>query len=305
MLAERPQRARHQLQHPFGLRAAARVRGGAARCARRRARRRNPAALAAERGALPEPRGEGLAAIDPRDPAARRRPHAVEAWSLRVDGAPELLFERTHAYNRLVFSPMSVVAHDDVHLFESIQRGLAADGNEWVSLHRGFEPRRARSSGTRDTNGTNELLMRNQFRAWATFHGSRRMTSAVSARAIDVALERELADLVATRRACSTPAATTNGSRCSPTTAATGCRCWAPRRPTRFRQLARLRGQAAAHAADRAAEESARAFAASAAAAASTCCSDSIVEAADDPAQRAHASCGRRSSTSRRAASTS
>ena len=35
------------------------------------------------------------------------------------------------------------------------------------------------------------------------------------------------------RRRCSMPAASTNGSRCSPTTAATGCRCRAPRRPIR------------------------------------------------------------------------
>jgi phenylpropionate dioxygenase-like ring-hydroxylating dioxygenase large terminal subunit len=91
----------------------------------------------------------------------------VEAWSLRVVGAPELLFERTLAYNRLVFSPMSVVAHDDVHLFESIQRGLAAGGNEWVSLHRGFDAAELADRSARDTNGTNELLMRNQFRAWA------------------------------------------------------------------------------------------------------------------------------------------
>jgi len=95
----------------------------------------------------------------------------VEAWSLRVVGAPPLLFERTLAYNRLVFSPMSVVAHDDVHLFESIQRGLAADGNEWVSLHRDFDPAEL-EGGARDTNGTNELLMRNQFRAWARFMGA-------------------------------------------------------------------------------------------------------------------------------------
>ena len=49
----------------------------------------------------------------------------VEAWSFRADGAPDLLFERAMTYNRLVFSPMSMVAHDDVHLFESIQQGLA------------------------------------------------------------------------------------------------------------------------------------------------------------------------------------
>ena len=92
----------------------------------------------------------------------------VEAWSFRVEGAPDLLFERSMTYNRLVFSPMSVVAHDDVHLFESIQQGLRGSSNEWVSLHRDFDPAEL-EGGTREVNGTNELLMRNQFRAWATF----------------------------------------------------------------------------------------------------------------------------------------
>jgi len=90
----------------------------------------------------------------------------VEAWSFRVAGAPDVLFERTQTYNRLVFSPMSVVAHDDVHLFESIQRGLHADGNPWVSLHRNFD-RKELEGGTIETKGTSELLMRNQYRAWA------------------------------------------------------------------------------------------------------------------------------------------
>jgi phenylpropionate dioxygenase-like ring-hydroxylating dioxygenase large terminal subunit len=92
----------------------------------------------------------------------------VEAWSFRVVGAPDLLFERSMTYNRLVFSPMSVVAHDDVHLFESIQQGLHAGANEWVSLHRDYDPSEL-AEGTQDVNGTNELLMRNQFRAWAKF----------------------------------------------------------------------------------------------------------------------------------------
>ena len=92
----------------------------------------------------------------------------VEAWAFRAAGAPELLFERAMSYNRLVFSPMSVVAHDDVHLFESIQQGLRSEGNEWVSLHRGYQSGEAQQ-GAQDTNGTNELLMRNQFRAWADF----------------------------------------------------------------------------------------------------------------------------------------
>jgi phenylpropionate dioxygenase-like ring-hydroxylating dioxygenase large terminal subunit len=92
----------------------------------------------------------------------------VEAWSFRVEGAPELLLERSVTYNRLAFSPMSVVAHDDVHLFQGIQKSLRADGNEWVSLHRGFDAGE-RATPTRDVNGTNEMLMRNQFRAWVRF----------------------------------------------------------------------------------------------------------------------------------------
>jgi hypothetical protein len=92
----------------------------------------------------------------------------IEAWSLRAEGAPDLLFDRSLTYNRLVFSPMSVVAHDDVHLFESIQQGLKAGRNDWVSLHRDFD-RAELEGGTREVNGTNELLMRNQFRAWAQY----------------------------------------------------------------------------------------------------------------------------------------
>ncbi|MDQ7954633.1 MAG: aromatic ring-hydroxylating dioxygenase subunit alpha [Pseudomonadota bacterium] len=90
----------------------------------------------------------------------------VEAWSLRAEGAPELMLQRSMSYNRLVFSPMSVVAHDDVHLFESMQQGLRGEGNEWVSLHRGFAPGE-RSDAVEETSGTDERLMRNQFRAWA------------------------------------------------------------------------------------------------------------------------------------------
>jgi hypothetical protein len=37
-----------------------------------------------------------------------------------------------------------------------------------VSLHRDFD-RAELTGGVHDVNGTNEQLMRNQFRAWATF----------------------------------------------------------------------------------------------------------------------------------------
>ncbi|MNL87466.1 hypothetical protein D3C87_2166330 [compost metagenome] len=49
-----------------------------------------------------------------------------------------------------------------------MQEGLRAGGNEWVSLHRNFD---AAELGRHDTtaNGTSEISMRNQFRAWARY----------------------------------------------------------------------------------------------------------------------------------------
>ena len=92
----------------------------------------------------------------------------VEAWNFRTVGGPDLLLDRALTYSRLVFSPMSVVAHDDLHLFESQQKGLRSGPNPWVSLHRDHAPGES-GDRTVETNGTSELLMRNQHRAWAKF----------------------------------------------------------------------------------------------------------------------------------------
>jgi len=90
----------------------------------------------------------------------------VEAWAFQPLGAPEALARRAVLYNRLVFSPMSVLSHDDVHVFQTIQQALRASGNPWVSLHRG-QVGPERDGETADVGGTDERLIRNQFRAWA------------------------------------------------------------------------------------------------------------------------------------------
>ena len=92
----------------------------------------------------------------------------IESWTFRLKGAPASLLERTVMYNRLINSPMSVVGHDDLHCYRSIQEGLAAPGNEWVSLHRNFHPREL-AGGELTANGTSDISMRNQFRAWKEF----------------------------------------------------------------------------------------------------------------------------------------
>jgi hypothetical protein len=93
----------------------------------------------------------------------------IESWTFRLKGAPDILLERTVTYNRLINSPMSIVGHDDLHCYRSIQEGLAAGGNEWVSLHRDFDPDEAAAldkARELTCNGTSDVSMRNQFRAW-------------------------------------------------------------------------------------------------------------------------------------------
>ncbi|ABM58412.1 aromatic-ring-hydroxylating dioxygenase subunit beta [Verminephrobacter eiseniae] len=58
------------------------------------------------------------------------------------------------------------LAYEDRLLLQLLQQGLRADGNEWVSLHRNHDATETQQASV-TTNGTNELLMRNQFRAWA------------------------------------------------------------------------------------------------------------------------------------------
>jgi phenylpropionate dioxygenase-like ring-hydroxylating dioxygenase large terminal subunit len=90
----------------------------------------------------------------------------IESSTLRLVDAPDSILERSIMYSRLINAPTSVVGHDDLHCYRSIQEGLAADGNEWVSLHRNHSPAENDSlAGV--YNGTSEVSMRGQFRAWA------------------------------------------------------------------------------------------------------------------------------------------
>ena len=92
----------------------------------------------------------------------------LESWTFRLVGAPDELLERTLMYSRLINAPTSVVGHDDLHCYRAIQEGLAAQGNDWVSLHRGYVPAEDEAiAGV--YNGHNEVSMRGQFKAWAKY----------------------------------------------------------------------------------------------------------------------------------------
>jgi len=88
----------------------------------------------------------------------------LESHTFRLAGAPDELLARSVLYTQLINSPGSIVAHDDLHCYRAIQEGLIADGNDWVDLHRNHTADQAGPSGV--FNGTSEISMRGQFRAW-------------------------------------------------------------------------------------------------------------------------------------------
>jgi benzoate/toluate 1,2-dioxygenase subunit alpha len=90
----------------------------------------------------------------------------IESFVLRLAGAPPALLERSATYNRVINAPTSVVGHDDLYCYRAIQEGLAADGNEWVSMHRNYSDREKAGGLAGTYNGVSEVSMRGQFRAW-------------------------------------------------------------------------------------------------------------------------------------------
>jgi hypothetical protein len=83
-------------------------------------------------------------------------------YIFRLKGAPEEMFEASVRMVNTNNSPSSIVTSDDHEIFERIQQSLASGGFEWVDLSRGL-------GGEADPEGTNELPMRNQHRAWAGY----------------------------------------------------------------------------------------------------------------------------------------
>lgn len=93
----------------------------------------------------------------------------IEIQTFRLKGAPEAVFRRSLMYANVINSPSSNVMADDVELYARCQKGNQTHGGEWVSLHRYAGTDREVPGGMVSTNGTSELPMRNQFRAWKQY----------------------------------------------------------------------------------------------------------------------------------------
>ena len=89
-------------------------------------------------------------------------------YIFRLKGAPEEMFEEAVRMVNTNNSPSSIVTSDDHEIFERIQQSLVSGGQEWADWSRGLG-REVELDGGRTGEGTNELPMRNQHRAWLDY----------------------------------------------------------------------------------------------------------------------------------------
>jgi phenylpropionate dioxygenase-like ring-hydroxylating dioxygenase large terminal subunit len=93
----------------------------------------------------------------------------VEVHCFRLDGAPEEMHDLTLQFVNLAASPASLVASDDLEIFERCQAGLESAANDWIDMRRGVLADEAQPDGSRRSPGTSEVAMRNQFETWKRY----------------------------------------------------------------------------------------------------------------------------------------
>jgi phenylpropionate dioxygenase-like ring-hydroxylating dioxygenase large terminal subunit len=93
----------------------------------------------------------------------------VEVQCFRLDGAPEEMHELTLQFVNLAASPASLVASDDLEIFERCQRGLQDAANDWIDVRRGALADARQPDGSIMGPGTSELAIRNQLEAWKSY----------------------------------------------------------------------------------------------------------------------------------------
>jgi phenylpropionate dioxygenase-like ring-hydroxylating dioxygenase large terminal subunit len=90
----------------------------------------------------------------------------IESYVFRLKGAPDALLHRSILYSNLINSSANLVGPDDHAIYRRLQRGLAASGSDWVSLHRDFGRDRYDPDGGQSSGGVSDMAFRGQFAAW-------------------------------------------------------------------------------------------------------------------------------------------
>lgn len=90
----------------------------------------------------------------------------VIASAFRFDGAPAEMAALTLQFLNTAASAASLVASDDLAVFERCQHGLMHGAGDWIDASRGALADRTGADGSVRSSGTSELPMRHQLAAW-------------------------------------------------------------------------------------------------------------------------------------------
>ena len=97
----------------------------------------------------------------------------VRSYCFRLAGAPPEMFELSLRFLNTASSPASLVATDDLEIFERCQQGLQDSASDWIDISRGMQkdqPEGPAGGVTAITAaGTSELPIRAQMRAWRAY----------------------------------------------------------------------------------------------------------------------------------------
>lgn len=93
----------------------------------------------------------------------------VHVYSFRLKGAPAAMFEDTIYFANAINSPASLILTDDLETYRRQRDGLVSEGRDWVLLARGAGADQQVAGGVAGNDGTSEVALRAQFKAWAAY----------------------------------------------------------------------------------------------------------------------------------------
>ena len=93
----------------------------------------------------------------------------AHSYCFRLGGAPEALYHSAVRFLTTLNSPASLIATDDLAVYEAMQVALSAGATEWVDTARGLGQDRRLDNEVHAGVGTSELPIRAQYRAWLDF----------------------------------------------------------------------------------------------------------------------------------------
>ncbi len=90
----------------------------------------------------------------------------VTSYCFAMEGAPPEMHALSLRFLNTASSPGSLVASDDLEIFERCQRGLSEGLNDWIDIARGLGEEQRLGPTHHSAQGTNELPIRHQLQAW-------------------------------------------------------------------------------------------------------------------------------------------